>query len=158
MRGLSRVAKSRRIKLRLLACLGVPPDDCATTCQGRIKTSMTTAKESLYESLEVSQRASAAVIKAAYRCLVQMHHPDKHGGHPSAVEKLARINHAYAVLSSPEQRARYDATAGNSTPDTDRRGARASRAAGAASPTAAPKRGGSRAFAFRPLTDPPDGR
>ena len=119
---------------------------------------MTTAKECLYESLEVSPRASAAVIKAAYRCLVQMHHPDKHGGHPSAVEKLARINHAYAVLSSPEQRARYDATAGNDSPDTDRRGASAKRAARAASPTVAAKRGASRAFAFRPLTDPPDRR
>ena len=119
---------------------------------------MTTAKESLYESLEVSPRASAAVIKAAYRCLVQMHHPDKHGGHPSAVDRLARINHAYAVLSSPEQRARYDAAMGGVVPDTDRRGASASRAARAAGPPAPAKRGGSRAFAFRPLTDPPNRR
>ena len=134
------------------------PDDNATTCQGLTRTSMSTQKDNLYESLEVSPRASAAVIKAAYRCLVQMHHPDKHGGHPTAVEKLARINHAYAVLSSPEQRARYDATAGHNAADTDRRGATASRAARANSPVAAAKRGASRAFAFRPLTDPPNRR
>ena len=35
---------------------------------------------SLYELLEVSPNASAAVIKAAYRCLVQQHHPDKKAG------------------------------------------------------------------------------
>jgi curved DNA-binding protein CbpA len=120
---------------------------------------MTTAKESLYETLEVSPRASAGVIKAAYRCLVQMHHPDKHGGHPSAVDKLARINHAYAILSNPAQRAKYDAAVGTGAPDTDRRGASATRATRATSPATVPaKRGGSRAFAFRPLTDPPNRR
>lgn len=33
-----------------------------------------------YETLEVSANASAFVIWAAYRCLAQHHHPDKHSG------------------------------------------------------------------------------
>ncbi|NBS55631.1 MAG: J domain-containing protein [Betaproteobacteria bacterium] len=67
---------------------------------------------SLYELLEVSPNASAAVIKAAYRCLVQQHHPDKKAGDRISEEKLALINQAYAVLTDPLQRARYDEKSG----------------------------------------------
>ena len=111
--------------------------------------------ESLYELLEVSPRACAAVIKAAYRCLVQLHHPDKHAGDPVAVERLARINHAYAVLSNLDKRAQYDAAAGHIQPVTDRRGGAAkTRAVPPAGQASGPKRAASRAFAFRPLNEP----
>lgn len=66
------------------------------------------ADDSLYEVLEVSPNASAAVIRAAYRCLVQMCHPDKNSGDSAAEARLYLINRAYTVLSDPQQRARYD--------------------------------------------------
>ena len=61
----------------------------------------------LYETLEVSPVASARVIKAAYRCLAQFTHPDKNSDAVSG-ERLAQINQAYAILSDPQQRHRYD--------------------------------------------------
>jgi curved DNA-binding protein CbpA len=63
---------------------------------------------SLYELLEVSPNAGAAVIKAAYRVLVQQYHPDKNPGNPAAAERLSLINQAYAVLADPLIKARYD--------------------------------------------------
>jgi curved DNA-binding protein CbpA len=67
---------------------------------------------SLYEVLEVSPNACAAVIRAAYRCLVQQYHPDKNPGNPAAAERLSLINQAYAVLADPLLRARYDEKSG----------------------------------------------
>ena len=62
----------------------------------------------LYDTLEVSPHASEPVIRAAYRCLVQLKHPDKHAGCADAGIWLAQINAAYAVLSDPVQRRLYD--------------------------------------------------
>jgi curved DNA-binding protein CbpA len=62
----------------------------------------------LYEVLEVSPNARSAVIRAAYRCLVQQCHPDHNPGDPQAGARVSLINHAYAVLSDPLQRAKYD--------------------------------------------------
>lgn len=103
----------------------------------------------LYDDLEVSPRASAPVIKAAYRCLAQLNHPDKHPDQDTAAERLMRINHAYAVLSDPAQRQFYDLTLGKARRVTERRGqAPAERRAWDPSPV---KQTGTRPFAFRPL-------
>lgn len=67
---------------------------------------------SLYELLEVSPNASAAVIKAAYRCLAQQYHPDKNSGDRVAEARLCLINQAYSVLSDPLQRALHNQEAG----------------------------------------------
>ena len=67
---------------------------------------------SLYEILEVSPNARAAVIKVAYRCLVQQYHPDKNSADPAANARLSLINQAYAVLADPALRAKYDAELG----------------------------------------------
>ena len=64
--------------------------------------------ESLYDILEVSRTASPEVIRAAYKSLVQRFHPDKNPDNPDAEGMLKRINHAYDVLSDPEERAAYD--------------------------------------------------
>ena len=74
----------------------------------------------LYEILEVSPNASPAVLKTAYRCLVQMLHPDTHPGDAAAAERLALVNHAYSVVADPVLRARYDEKAGLRA--SDRRG------------------------------------
>lgn len=68
----------------------------------------TQADVSLYDTLQVSPHASEPVIRAAYRCLVQLKHPDKHAGCADAGIWLAQINAAYAVLSDPAQRQLYD--------------------------------------------------
>ncbi len=61
-----------------------------------------------YELLDVSRDADAATIKAAYRKLALKHHPDRNRDDPDAEDTFKRLNEAYAVLSDPEKRARYD--------------------------------------------------
>jgi curved DNA-binding protein CbpA len=64
----------------------------------------------LYEVLEVSPHASSEVIKAAYRTLIEKHHPDKHPEDRRALaeEASTRLNAAYAVLGNPQKRSKYD--------------------------------------------------
>ena len=61
-----------------------------------------------YELLGVSQSADAKEIKAAYRKLALRYHPDKNPGDKEAEETFKSLNEAYAVLSDPEKRTRYD--------------------------------------------------
>ena len=105
----------------------------------------------LYEQLEVSPRASAPVIKAAYRCLVQLNHPDKNPDDPGAAERLVLINHAYAVLSDPQKRTDYDRRLNLAAAQAERRGSGGTSAPAKSSTPAAGKRPASRSFAFRPL-------
>lgn len=62
-----------------------------------------------YDILEVSPRASAEVLRAAYKSLMQRHHPDKHGADSRIAQRAALIAQAYGVLSDSTQRAAYDA-------------------------------------------------
>ena len=105
---------------------------------------------SLYEILEVSPRASPAVIRAAYRCLAQRHHPDKNPHSAEAGPRLAMFNLAYSVLSDPDQRRLYDTHGGCYATFVERRGpGRAPRTYGVPQrATAVPIR----PFVFRPLT------
>ena len=103
----------------------------------------------LYDALEVSPWASASVIKAAYRCLAQYHHPDKNPGSDSAGERLAQINHAYAILSEPGRRQVYDRSIGLRHGFVERRAGDV--AAGGSLGRAAPGHAVSRPFGFRPL-------
>lgn len=67
----------------------------------------------LYDSLKVTPDAPVEVIRAAYRALAALYHPDRHTGEQQAQQashdEMAAINAAYTVLADPERRADYDA-------------------------------------------------
>jgi curved DNA-binding protein CbpA len=63
--------------------------------------------ESYYEILGVSNVADAAEIKAKYRELSMLYHPDKNPD-PTAAEKFIKIKEAYEELSDPLKRSAYD--------------------------------------------------
>ncbi|MDO8289196.1 MAG: DnaJ domain-containing protein [Parvibaculum sp.] len=60
-----------------------------------------------YQVLGVIPTAEAVVIKAAYRALISIYHPDRNSA-ASAQEKTKEINEAYSVLSDPIRKSEYD--------------------------------------------------
>jgi len=65
-------------------------------------------KRDYYEILGVSRAADDFSLKSAYRKLALTYHPDRNPNNPDASEKFKEASEAYAVLSDPEKRARYD--------------------------------------------------
>lgn len=63
---------------------------------------------SYYDILEVSPKASVEVIRAAYKSLMQRHHPDKSAVGSESTAMAASIAQAYEVLSDPQRRQMYD--------------------------------------------------
>jgi DnaJ homolog subfamily A member 2 len=63
----------------------------------------------LYKTLNVSENASEAEIKKAYKKLAIKHHPDKNqDNQEEAAERFKEISEAYQILSDPEKRKMYD--------------------------------------------------
>jgi molecular chaperone DnaJ len=67
-----------------------------------------TGKKDYYEVLGVDRTATEKDLKAAYRKLARKHHPDVNPGNKAAEDKFKEISEAFAVLSDPEKRAKYD--------------------------------------------------
>lgn len=67
------------------------------------------ADRDVYEVLHVSPRAHAVVIRAAYRALAALYHPDRDGSEVSQ-RRMAELNAAYAEVRTPERREIYDRT------------------------------------------------
>ncbi len=65
-------------------------------------------KRDYYEELGIDKSADADAIKKAYRSLAKKYHPDMNPGNAEAEAKFKAVNEAYAVLSDPDKKARYD--------------------------------------------------
>ena len=65
-------------------------------------------KRDYYEVLGVTKGVSEADLKKAYRKVAKKYHPDTNPGDKEAEEKFKEAAEAYAVLSAPEKRAKYD--------------------------------------------------
>lgn len=61
-----------------------------------------------YDILQVPRDATIAQIKAAFRRLARLYHPDLNPDDPEAAEKFREIERAYEVLRDPGRRKRYD--------------------------------------------------
>ena len=65
-------------------------------------------KQDYYQVLEIEPEADPSLIKESYRKLAFEYHPDRNRENPRASEKMKQLNEAYAVLSDPDKRSRYD--------------------------------------------------
>jgi DnaJ-domain-containing protein 1 len=62
-----------------------------------------------YQILGVKSTASVKEIKAAYKRLARLQHPDLNGGSPEATKAFVLISRARDILIDPQRRAAYDA-------------------------------------------------
>lgn len=65
-------------------------------------------KRDYYEVLGLKKGASDSEIKKAFRKMAMKYHPDKNPGDKKAEEKFKEVNEAYAVLSDPDKKDKYD--------------------------------------------------
>ncbi len=89
------------------------------------------SRKDLYDVLGVGIHASSTEIKAAYRNLVKLHHPDAGGDE----KKILELNAAWEVLRDSESRLKYDQTLNCSkslVEEAKKRGYRNARASSAA--------------------------
>ena len=65
-------------------------------------------KRDYYDVLGISKDASEDQIKQSFRSLARKYHPDKNPDDPDAESMFKEIQEAYAILSNPEERRKYD--------------------------------------------------
>jgi DnaJ-domain-containing protein 1 len=67
---------------------------------GDAQTRVVSAREQALAVFDIEPPFTAARLKARYKVLVKLHHPDAHGGDRQAEERLKIINQAYATLKA----------------------------------------------------------
>ena len=72
-------------------------------------------KRDYYEILGIDRNSNASEIKNAFRSLARKYHPDKNQGDPESEIKFKEVQEAYAVLSVPNEKKKYD-TYGHNRP------------------------------------------
>ncbi|KAI7907551.1 uncharacterized protein BX663DRAFT_539037 [Cokeromyces recurvatus] len=65
-------------------------------------------RKDYYKILGLTKSATETEIKKAYRKLALQYHPDKNDGDAKAEARFKEVGEAYAILSDPEKKARYD--------------------------------------------------
>lgn len=65
-------------------------------------------KNDLHAVLGVDEGAGPEALRKAYLALAVKYHPDRNPGDPAAEERFKEISQAYAILSDPAARARYE--------------------------------------------------
>lgn len=81
---------------------GLDPDDIDMTSQAPSESS------DLYAVLGLDRAADLRAVKAQYRKLVLVTHPDKNPGCTDCITRFQQVQRAYDVLSNKEKRAMYD--------------------------------------------------
>jgi DnaJ-domain-containing protein 1 len=71
-------------------------DDCGEDAVRRALS----AREQALAVFEIEPPFTPVRLKARYKALVKLHHPDAHGGDKAAEEKLKIVNQAYATLKA----------------------------------------------------------
>lgn len=61
-----------------------------------------------YAVLGVTSNAPSEIIRAAYRVMARLHHPDVNKHPSNDPSMMTSINQAYEVLSCPQRRREYD--------------------------------------------------
>lgn len=69
--------------------------------------SLTVEQKDYYKILQVSPGDPLDQIRASYKRLALLYHPDL-SPHPRANQKMQLLNEAYSVLGNPDKRQRYD--------------------------------------------------
>jgi curved DNA-binding protein CbpA len=88
---------------------------------------MNSSSRNFYDVLQVDPTATPDQLKAAYKRMVMIWHPDRNRHNPTAAaERLQLINEAYGTLRDAELRALHDESLRSSTLNAlnDNRGAK----------------------------------
>jgi curved DNA-binding protein CbpA len=72
-------------------------------------------EQDAYAVLQVRPEADDVVIRAAYRALAALHHPDRDSS-ASATHRMAALNDAYNRVRTSDRRAAYDRLRGRKRP------------------------------------------
>ena len=69
---------------------------------------MSVRKKDLYKVLGVIDGVESGVIKASYKALMMIYHPDRYENKEESLRKSMEINEAYNILIDPVKRRNYD--------------------------------------------------
>lgn len=107
----------KELRTQILKLLANPYGSGDTTMPDKVKDGAQAAEVAMagathYEVLHAHRGASPAELKACYKRMALLLHPDKNP-HASAAAAFKRVGDAFATLSDPYERAEYDANIDN---------------------------------------------